>query len=352
MRITRDDILNSDLTQSVGGFNPFSFLSKDHSNQYKAQYQAKIEGYAALEMAEAMFEWKMPKFFDQYPANFMEQILCMFGMGVIWRDNDKGYQAAPCVPVDFQSNNMYLGRPHKVLIVDPYGMQTTTQQIITTGKGQNGVFFTTRLQSFSDEMKYIKKGTMELQAVYAAIFNQYTRSLAPNFISGSFDDNKINTKAIKDAIESGVNIIPVTQGRGRHGQVLDGKSEFRVTPAYDNQSYKVPEMHTDIATIREEMYTKLGIDNSGVNKRERALTAEVDSNDAQISLIQQNKLKARQVACEECKRLFSEDKFDISVKLSDQASAIDYGSNNSEMLKGDVRDESITNRPDDRPDQE
>lgn len=84
------------------------------------------------------------------------------------------------------------------------------------------------------------------------------------------------------------------------------------------------------------IYTLIGVDNQFSTKREREVSAEIDSNDEQIMILRQSRLEYRQKLAEQTNELFGTD---ISVRWAvahDDKGDVDMGDNSNEGMRYDA----------------
>lgn len=102
---------------------------------------------------------------------------------------------------------------------------------------------------------------------------------------------------------------------GSKGLSLD---DFQLFPT--RSTFIGNELEDFTHTVKNELLTFLGIDNCPVDKKERVLTGEVESNDHLLTVNADLMLEARQRACEQIKALFG---VNVTVELRHQRKEVE-----------------------------
>lgn len=249
-------------------------------------------------LAISSIEWEgLPASID---ARAVEYILLHFGCGALFTESG-GHLFAQAAPAD--NVNMYYN-PNKINLYTPNGDFYTRHCNIWVDGGE--VMPRDAVACF-DNMT--RSPLVHWIRLYAARLAQFDRVIDVNvgaqrtpWMLRAPEESKGSVKAMQRRLAANDQFIPVNDA-------ADGIIGAEVLQT--NAPYVVDKLMADKKKLLDEATTLLGVDNANTEKKERVNTQEVLSNNEQIAVMRQSRMKCREEFCETANVVFG---LDLSVR--------------------------------------
>lgn len=240
-----------------------------------------------LQKAIAVFKWKMPK---QWAKNYFLYVLYCWGYIAIINTDKFGVIPQGCslkgYNVMYQPTHAVIANPLLSGILEPQiDVQTA---IIRLQPDYGGIM--DKVNFYADVM------ALSAETVGTNLFNS---KLAYVFAAGSKRDAE-TFKQLFDRIASGEPAAVIAKDLFNE----DGSPNWMMFNQDLKNSYIVSDIMDDMRKWELKFMTDLGIPNSNTDKKERLITAEVESNDIEVKLWADMALESLKESCKKASKMF------------------------------------------------
>lgn len=270
-----------------------------------------------LQKAIAVFKWKMPK---QWAKNYFLYVLYCWGYIAIINTDKFGVIPQGCslkgYNVMYQPTHAVIANPLLSGILEPQiDVQTA---IIRLQPDYGGIM--DKVNFYADVM------ALSAETVGTNLFNS---KLAYVFAAGSKRDAE-TFKQLFDRIASGEPAAVIAKDLFNE----DGSPNWMMFNQDLKNSYIVSDIMDDMRKWELKFMTDLGIPNSNTDKKERLITAEVESNDIEVKLWADMALESLKESCKKASKMFGIE-MDVDWRYREE------GESNERSDTGSLRDVSI-----------
>lgn len=291
------------------------FIANYADNDHRVQY---AENYRALaEMARSRFEWTgLP---DTVSSRYIEKALFEYGTVVFFRDSPETTNAFFALRGNgYGRKNMYDEFTRFQITAPNFkSKRVTTDEAVPVYSNASRVSDTTLCALYADRLT-------ELDVTFDVNAEQVRRTR----IIVSDANERLTDENINDAVRRGDPFVTLARD-------LDP----RKFAAFDMgvEPKNLIDLHIARQRIWADIMTRLGIDNANQDKKERLVSDEVDSNNAQIGALRQSPLDERKEAVKLIKRRWPDEFADLDVRYRQMT--VDVGS--EATMQGAARSEGV-----------
>lgn len=285
------------------GFGSILSLNQNVDRKKLTKFQNNMEwlntAYNLLNIMTDAFEWTgLP---DTCNARFLELALCLNGRACLVQDDDMSFKTLFAVPTN--AINIY-GEYDRIC---GYGYN-----------GYNKEYVAYMLGTDNTKARAILIRDNNLEYPYYNYISMFASRLSDNLRTIDIASKKLKNPYFVTCEESQVNSVKKIMND------IDGNSEIVITSkATMPDSFKIfnaecrgenlKELWDNYNNLDNLIRTTLGINNNNrMDKKERLLVDEVNSNNEYTDTNLNMRLRQRQLFCEQAKELFG---LDISVKI-------------------------------------
>lgn len=242
-------------------------------------------------LAIAAFDWVgLPASID---PRALEYILLTYGQGAIFTECG-GHMFAQAAPAD--NINMYFN-PNRINLYTPNGDYYQRHCNVWVCDGEvmpRDAVICYDNMTRSPMLHWIRTYADRLATIDRVIDINISAQRTPWIIKAP-EESKGNVKAIQRKLAANEQFIPVNSG-------LENVVDVEVLQT--NAPYVVDKLMADKKKLLDEATTLLGIDNANTEKKERVNTQEVLSNNEQIAIMRESRMKCRKRFCEQARDVF------------------------------------------------
>jgi hypothetical protein len=243
-----------------------------------------------------MFEWEgLPKSVD---PRYLEMSIHEFGYVGFYKDPKIGYLAVQGTVSG--TMNHYNLPTHFHAVAPQYQNTFPIYNFSDMQDDHQGIVIWNNDYHWST-LPSLKMFAIDLAELKNVIYVNQNAQKTPWIIVGN-SNNLLTTKNVYNQIEEGGLAIFLD----------DSFDPNSIDVLQTNAPYVVDKLNDQKNAVWSEVMTYLGIKNSNIDKKERLITDEVNSNDEQIESSSNIFLKARQEACEKMNELYG---LNVSVKI-------------------------------------
>jgi hypothetical protein len=288
-----------DMADNYAGFVGYGApVFYDHQNAYNSMLSpstmhvrdTNLQWYFRrylLQKAISVFKWKMPK---QWAVNYFLYVLYCWGYIAIVNTDKFGVIPQGCslkgYNVMYQPTHAVIANPLLSGILEP---QIDTQcTLIRLQPDYGGIM--DKVNFYADVM------ALSAETVGTNLFNS---KLAYVFAASSKRDAE-SFKVLFDKIASGEPAAVIAKDLFNE----DGSPNWLMFNQDLKNSYIVSDIMDDMRKWELKFMTDLGIPNSNTEKKERLITAEVESNDVEVKLWADMALESLKESCQKASDMF------------------------------------------------